>query len=91
MQIMVRAKQTYDSPLKPIEAVAIRAYKEEGYGNCAVCWAAKDRDGVWHNFTKKQNPGVKFPKVTLTWEVLASEVIGVRICRRFVSNEIPLN
>lgn len=52
-----------------IEAVAIRAGRQEGAGSAAITFEAKGTNGTWYPMKKKDNPCAKLPKSTdMTWK-----------------------
>lgn len=60
-----------------IEAVAIRAGRQEGAGSAAITFEVKDTTGKWYPMRKKDNPRAKLPKSSdLTWK--AATLVNVR-------------
>lgn len=61
-----------------VDAVAVRAVKFPGEGS--ACYQAQTEDGVWHCFTKKDNPSFKMMlKRDDTWSAdLVTHDCGIR-------------
>lgn len=76
---------------KSIDAVAIRASKQEGAGTATVCFEAQDSAGAWHFFLKKDNPGARLPaSSTFSWTRKMVDVRGIRPVYRLVSDAVEV-
>lgn len=75
-----------------IEAVAVRAWRQEGAGSAIVSFEAKTADGTWYPLLKKNNRGVKLPKHTeMTWKNRdLIEVRGVRGVYQYETEEVAI-
>jgi len=47
----------------PVEIISIRAYIEVGLGNGTTFYQAKNKDGIWFYFRKKDNKNKKLPVI----------------------------
>lgn len=75
-----------------IEAVAIRAGRQEGSGSATITFEVKTVDGKWYPLKKKDNPHVKLPKSTeMIWKnPTIVDVRGLRGVYDYETEEIAI-
>lgn len=71
----------------------IRAYYIVGDGSAQLHYQAKDDNGEWHDFLKKENKDCKLPSISKrkgNWTQSIIDVKGIRGVYKYISEEIEL-